>query len=154
MKIMRLRLLIIAMSVCLLAVFLPGSAYAQAFGIIEEYCNETQMLIDDALDDLGRNADDQIECFDDLDSCLNRADNTRESADCVSRFSRCSSSAIRDEEQACNEFLRGFRDAYRDASRQADRRDVEDEFLNSARQQQCTDDALNVARLCASLSDD
>ena len=147
------RLLTIPALICLLAVSLPGSADAQAFGIIQEYCNETQRLIDDAIEDLGRNADDQIECFDDLDSCLDRADDVRESADCISRFSRCSSSAIRDQEQACNDFLRGFRDAYRDASRRADREDVDDEFLNSAQQQQCTDDALDVSRLCASLDD-
>lgn len=126
---------------------------AQEAEIIAEFCSETQRLIDDAIDDLSRNANQALECFDDLDTCQRRADDAKDSVDCVSDFSRCTSRALRDGEQACSEFLRGFRDAYGDAARKADRRNVEDEVLDSPITQQCLSDALNQARVCAGLSD-
>ena len=140
--------------ICLLAVFLLGPAQADnANDIILEFCSDTQRLIDDTLDDISRNADDALECFDDLDRCQNRADDAKDSVECVGRFSRCTERAMRDGEQACSHFLRGFRDAYADAARKARRKNVEDEVLDSPATQQCLGDSLDVVRLCAGLSD-
>ena len=146
------KLLTIAALIFPLAVSLPGFAHAQAAGIIAEFCAETQSLTEDTISDLTRNADDQAECFDDLDGCLRRARNAKKSVRCVNSFTRCTSRFLRDRDQACEEYLRGERDAYRDAARAADRENVEDEVLDSPVTQECLEQAVGVAALCAGIA--
>jgi hypothetical protein len=144
-----------AMLLCLAS--FPGVSYAQdgsEQAIVFEYCEATQDLIDEANQELSRNGEDLAECFDDQDQCQRRADDAQDSVQCVSRFSRCANNSIRDLEQSCGSFLRGFRDEYKDAMRAADRNDVDDEVRTNPRFVACTGNALDTVALCGGIDVD
>lgn len=126
------KLIVIAAIVCLLAVFLAGPAYAQdeAEEIWAEFCEEIEHDADKALEDLADANDDLAECLPDFRECrtgegFGRADSLVE---CLDEGNTCTSRANDDKEKACSEFAEDLEDAWKDAMRQADLNDVEDEF--------------------------
>ena len=116
-----------------LPAFLPGPAYAQVDDIIDEFCQETEQNIDDSFDELQEARLDIEECADEFEDCLTGVF-VNDPADCTRQYVRCVDRGFRDQEQACTEFARGFRDGLGDALRRARRQGVQhDELAHDGR---------------------
>ena len=144
------KLFVIVASVCLLVVFVSGSAYAQddLDQIIAEYLAEYQKNLDETTRELNDITSDLRDCFDDLERCERDADDGREQANCFRDFAQCLAREGRDKQGTCTDFLREFQRDYRSSSRDARRADVEDEFQESDAVQGTVASALGVASLC------
>jgi hypothetical protein len=126
-------------SVCLLAVFVFGSAHAQE-DPVTQFCEEIQMIAEDVLAELEESALEAVQCLDRVTPCLASA------ANCVSDFRRCVKREIRQSNKICKEFLNGFSGAYKVSAKL-------DADLNSPEAQECingTDIELVIA-VCAGL---
>ena len=126
-----------------------SAAHGQLLGIIAEFCEDVEVLTEEAIDELDASNRDLDECLREYGRCLDRADNGLEVVDCIGDVRRCTERANEAGQEACKEFLREFRNAYRDASREADREDIEDEFQNSSIVQEKVDDAGLFAGVCS-----
>ena len=144
------KLLVIVASVCLLAVFVCGSAYAEEpyDTIIPEYLAEYQENVNETLRELDNISHDLRDCFDDLERCEGRADNGVEVAECLGKFIPCTREESTDKQRTCTQFLRGFRGDFRRASRDARRAGVEEQFKDSEEVRGTVVVALGIASLC------
>ena len=154
------KLIVIAASLCLLAVFVTGPAYAQdrieAMEIWDEFCEEIVNDAEKAFRDLADANDDLDKCFPDFVDCrtgegFGRADSL---VDCLADGNTCTSRANEDEAKACSEFAEDLEDAWKDALRRADIKDVEgalERYLNDPNPTLgvCFRPARQVFRVCA-----
>jgi hypothetical protein len=144
------KMFVILSVICLL---IDGSANAQNIG---DYCADVARASEEAVDELGEATRDLEDCYNEYDDCL-RGFLNESPVRCISDYSRCLSNGSQEQTQACNKFLREFKDDTRTALRQADRADKEDEFLiflYSDAGQECLEPALAASLLCAGLSSD
>jgi hypothetical protein len=149
------KLYLITATVCLLA-FFASSAHAQLAEIIVDYCEEVLQASDEGADELADAIKDLEDCYDEYDDCLSGVFSSNP-VECIRDYRRCLANGVQDKEQACNEFLREFSADTRRAESQADRQDVEDEFLlflYSDAGQKCLAPALATSLVCAGLSND
>lgn len=151
------QLLTIAAGGCLLAVFVPTSAQAQAPlpGIIEDLCDEIALEADEANDELNEAERDLRDCPLEFDDCLNGLFND-DPVSCTVDYLDCAGDANRDVAQACERFGRRLNDAYEDALRAARREGPGVErrlqrFIDgdSQARQECGRPAIQVAVRCA-----
>jgi hypothetical protein len=155
------KLLVIAAIVCLLAVFVSGSAYAQPPlpRIIVAFCQEVDGLALEAGDELGEATRDLAECIDEFQDCRGgRGIGNDPLVECLNDGNRCTSRANNEQQRACDEFRVEFKDAYNDALRQARFNGVGDKFedffdTRSGRRQDCLRPAIQASRACAGLND-
>ncbi len=141
---------------CLLAVFIPGVAYAQTAEIIADYCAEVLQNSDSTLFKLEDATSDLLDCANDYNDCGSGLFDD-DPVDCISDYRQCISRGNREQDQVCNTFLNDLRSDTRTAERRADRADVEDEFLfwfrnNWNDPNSCLAPAKTVSSLCAGLS--
>ena len=161
-----LKVLAIAASVCLLAVFVSGSAYTQQDDdelqqIIDQFCEDVLQIAQGARDELTEAINDKLNCVEEFHQCrtgegFGRADTL---ADCLNDGNRCTSRANDDLADACREFSLEFKDSYGDANRRARRNDVEDGFVDwlntpSPERRACLRPAIRVSKVCAGLADE
>jgi hypothetical protein len=147
------KLLVIAASVCLLAVFVAGSAYAQVAEIIADYCEEVGQNVTTTLNELDDASGDLQDCSVELDDCLSGLFQ-RDPVKCIRDYSQCINFGENDQRQACQAFLLEFGNDTRRALRSADRQDVEEEFLlwlngDSTGRNECLNPAQATAFVCA-----
>ncbi len=110
------KLLVIAASVCLLAVFVAGFAHAEPPlpGIIADFCQETLEDTEEAAEEISEAANDLADCPQEFNQCEGGIFNDDPAA-CIVEFLNCMSRARRDLNQACNDFQREFERNYNDA---------------------------------------
>jgi hypothetical protein len=144
-----------AAAACVLALFLPAPAYAQLVEVIADYCEEVLQNSESTLNKLEDATSDLLDCADDYNDCGTGLfdDNP---VDCISDYRQCIGRGNREQDQACNTFFNDFRSDTRSAERQADRADVEDEFLlwfygNWDDSNSCLAPSRTVSSLCAGL---
>lgn len=151
--------LTIAAAGCLLAVFVPASAQAQAPlpGIIEDLCTEIALEADEANDELGEAERDLQACPAEFDDCQSGLFNS-DPVSCTKKYLDCAGDANRDVAQACERFGRRLEDAYDDALRAARREGPGVErrlqrFVDGTSQarRECGRPAVQVAVRCAGL---
>ena len=140
------KLLVITASVCLLAVFVCGPAYAQEEEIIAEYLAEFQENSSEALGELDDVSGDLRECYRELDDCS--SGRSQGLVECLGDFIPCVSRESRDKDRACTSFLREFKRDYRGASRDARREGVEEDFQDSEAVRGTVAVALGISSLC------
>jgi hypothetical protein len=144
------KLLVIAASLCLLAVFVSGSAYAQdeLDQIIAAYLAEFTENSATTLDEVQDISRDLQQCFDRFEDCSDSFGRENEVVECLGDFISCVRREGRDKDRECSRFLREFRGDYRRASRDARREGVEEEFKESPAVQNTVAVALGIAGLC------
>jgi hypothetical protein len=144
------KLLVIVASVCLMAFFISGSAYAQdeLDQIIAAYLAEFQENSDETLSDLNDVSRDLRQCFDGFEDCTDTFGEDNPLVECLSEFIPCVSRESRDKDQTCTSFLREFRGDYRRASRDARQIGMEEEFKNSQAVRGTVAVALGISSLC------
>ena len=151
------KLIVIAAIVCLLAVFVSGPAYAQEDlpEIIIEFCEEILNDAEKANRDLDKANEDGGKCRGDFVDCrTGEGFGTSNSlVECLDESTTCTNRAIEDKLKACSEFSEDLEDAYEDAARRADRKDVEEEFEEwletpSAARRYCLLPSIQVFRRC------
>jgi len=123
------KLLVIAASVCLLAFFLAGAAQAQDLGeIIVDYCEDVAHDATEAIDELSEARADLEECSYEFFQCLDGL-GPPDPVDCAGEVAVCQKRGLRDEIQACNEFLQEFKRNTKRAETRAKIKDVKEEFV-------------------------
>jgi hypothetical protein len=146
------KMLVIVASVCLLAVFVSGPAYALSplTEIILSFCEEVAKDAGEAVHELEEAAGDLADCPDEYDNCQGGAVN-HDTAYCIDKLFTCIEFAVTDGQQACIAFQKHFADSYTDAMRQARRNGVEDRFMNWIENygEDCLAPAVEVSSLCA-----
>ena len=139
----------------LLAVFLPGTAYAQLGEVIADYCEEVLQNSESTLFKLEDATSDLLDCAEDYNDCGTGLFDD-DPVDCISDYRQCIGRGNREQDQACNTFFNDLRSDTRSAERRADRADVEDGFLlwfhNNWDEESCLTPARTVSSLCAGLS--
>jgi hypothetical protein len=153
-----LKLIVIAATVCLLAVLLPISAQAQEEQeIIDDYCQEVAREADHALFEIGEATADLQDCYDEYNDCMGGLHSSNP-VDCIRDYRRCINRGNNEQLRECRRFLKGFQRDTRRAKRKARRKDVEDEFLDwfysPDKEEECLSQAHNVALLCAGATSD
>ena len=121
--------------------------------IISAFCIDVAVATEDAFQEFDNATRDLVDCFDDFEAC------TRGSfgRDCLDDFGGCIKNGNKDQELACQEFLRELGMALDDAMDSASAQGLEDEFLDwlhSPSSAECLQPALGMAALCAGLSKD
>ena len=148
------KLLVIAASVCLLAVFVSGPAYARSpLEIAQEFCDEVDDAAEEATEELAEAAGDLQECREDVQDCSGGFIN-REPVECIRDFNQCVDRAYEDAAQACRAFQRRLEDAYDDALRRARRQNQRTErrvqtLLANRLREECFAEAVAISRRCA-----
>ena len=142
--------------VFLLAVFLPGAAYAQLPEVIADYCADVLQNSESTLRKLDDATSDLLNCANDYNDCGTGLFGD-DPVDCISDYKQCISRGNREQDQACNTFLTDLRSDTRAAERRADRAGVEDGFLlwfnnNWNDPNSCLAPARTVSLLCAGLT--
>ena len=145
-----------ASAICLLAVVLPGPAYAQLAEVIVDYCEEVLQNSESTLFKLEDATSDLLDCANDYNDCGTGLFDD-DPVDCISDYRQCISRGNREQDQACNTFLNDLRSDTRTAESRADRADVEDGFLlwfheNWDDPASCLAPARTVSSLCAGLT--
>jgi hypothetical protein len=151
------KLLVIVASVCLMAVFVAGSAYAGPLGPIKaEFCAQVAEDAFNAGEELVDGARDLEECVGEYGRCGGRGPLEDSPAECLNEGFRCISFANNDLQQACGKFASDFEEAYRRALRQARREGLEDRFerwLGRPAGQACLQPAIEIGQVCAGLTE-
>jgi sugar-specific transcriptional regulator TrmB len=142
------KLIVIAAIVCLLAVFISGSAYAQAAEIIAEYLEEFQENSNETLRELENISRDLRQCFDEFEDCTDSFGRDKTLVECLSDFIPCTREESTDKQRTCTQFLREFRGDFRRSSRDARRAGVEEQFKESEAVRGTVVGALGIASLC------
>ena len=144
------KLLVIVGSVCIMAFFISGSAYARddLAQIIAEYLAEYQENTDETLRELENVSRDLRQCFDEFEDCTDSFGKDQELVQCLGDFIPCTREESTDKQRTCTQFLREFRGDFRRASRDARRADVEEQFKDSEAVRGTVVGALGIASLC------
>jgi hypothetical protein len=144
------KLLVIVASVCLMAFFISGSAYAQdeLDQIIAAYLAEFQENSDETLSDLNDVSRDLRQCFDGFEDCTDTFGEDNPLVECLGDFIPCVREEGNDKNRTCTSFLREFRGDFRRASRDARQEGVEEEFKESPAVLGTVPVALGIASLC------
>ncbi len=147
-------LLVIAASVCLLAVLISSPAVSQDTDSLEniqdDFCEEVKVTANEANDELCEAKLDLTECIEEYPLCIDRAIETQ--AECLEEAYQCAGLATDDAQDSCDEAGLEFKDTYEDALRRADRNDVEDEFLawlGTEEGKACVQPAVDTFNVCA-----
>ncbi len=153
------RLLVVALSVCLAAVFFSGSAYADPPlpEIIADFCEEVSLAAADTQEELFEAKFDAAGCGGGYGDCRAGLFNN-DLATCIARYVDCGDEALGEAANACSDFSEELIDAYDDALRRARRegpgveRRFQDFIENSS--EVCLAPAVNVATRCAEFPND
>lgn len=148
------KMFVIAGSIFLLVFFFSATASAQVDDIIADYCEEVADNVDNTQRELENASEDLVECGIELNECFLGEGLIDEPSFCIKEYQACIRRGKRDQKQACVTFLREFQRDTRGAEQQADRRDVDEEFLawfNSDAQsrEECIMPAQMMAEKCA-----
>ena len=144
------KLIVIVASVCLMAFFISGSAYAEEPDdtIIPDYLAEYQENVNETLRELENTSRDLRQCFNKFEDCTDPFGKDQELVQCLGDFIPCTREESIDKQRTCTQFLREFRGDFRRASRDARRADVEEQFKESEAVRGTVVGALGIASLC------
>jgi hypothetical protein len=147
------RLLVVALSVCLAAVFFSGTAYADAPlpEIIADFCEEVSVAAADTQEELIEARINAAGCGGGYADCRAGLFNN-DPATCIVRYVDCGDEALEEATNSCSDFSEELGDAYADALRKARREGpgVERRFQKFIENQDaCLQPAVDVAISCA-----
>ena len=151
------KLLVIAASVCLLVVFVSGSAYAQGplAPIKSEFCTAVEILAAGAVEKLVEATADVADCLVEFEDCRSGFFG-RDLENCISEYNRCNRHGNRDQAEVCSDFSEDFGAAYEEALRQSGFLNLEFRFLRwsntKAKARECLDPAIGMFNACAGLT--
>ena len=152
------KLLVIAASVCLLVVFVSGSAYAQGplAPIKSEFCTTVAALSVDAAAKLVEATADVVDCLVEFEDCRGGFAG-RDLENCISEYNRCNRHGNRDQEEVCSDFSEDFGALYEEALRQSGFLNLEFRFLRwsntNAKALECLEPAIGMFNACAGLTE-
>ena len=151
------KLLVIAAIVCLLAVFVSGSAYAGPLRPIKnEFCQAVAILAADATDELIEATADVADCLVEFDDCRSGRFG-RDLENCINEYNRCNRFANRDQQQACDKFREEFADIYDDTLRQSGFLNLEFRFMrwanSNVKARECLQPAIDMYLLCGGVTE-
>ena len=130
---------------------LPASAaHAQLPEIVQQFCTDAGQATDDFLGELSNAAREVKDCFGDFDDCTSG----RGESGCLGDFRRCSERANTDQDQACSDFQREFRDAFDDGLGVARQQGLGDDYLTDDTVQGKVDIAQSFGGLCGAPPDE
>ena len=116
--------------------------------IVDAFCAGFEVIALEAVDDLERAGREVLDCFDDTEACLRRA-NPVEVVGCMADLAQCARREGQDVQQVCQRFGRDFLILFRQSMNTARQQGLQEEFLNDDRVQEKIDSATALLQTCS-----